>query len=409
VRRAREGPPVDIAVLYAAGDLGDSARLIKPALLYGDRVKIYSPVAWMVDQAARFADLSTPLEQFDAIFELSKQVSSLPQMDLDPATLRQFREFLASEPGRIRRNARLLGAESEVDDLYGMLDEMQRIWKDEMPGVIEQITDSTGSHELLTAIRAGAVDIAPLADATTKSVTSDALRAATGDPDERSVDRILEDFLARVVDVVTSQYAFPLLDAGASGLIQALERDAAVVLSPTGLRRSGEVSAAAQFLGYLPYFPDLPMDEVLDLRDEMRTPLMRFRQEMTRICKEFASRSIDDGFKAEVEDAWRERVEPALAEIRESLAEHGLLREVASIALGDPRRLVVEAGGVVAAAQTDLLSLSTFMSLGLAGSLPIADVALRALSQSLDARRGIARQGFYFLHKVEHESRRRST
>jgi hypothetical protein len=76
-----------------------------------------------------------------------------------------------------------------------------------------------------------------------------------------------------------------------------------------------------------------------------------------------------------VEDAWRTQVAPALADIREALAEHGLLSEAASIALGDPRRLLVEAGGVLAVAHGEVLSLSALLTTGLAPGLPLADIA----------------------------------
>jgi hypothetical protein len=76
-----------------------------------------------------------------------------------------------------------------------------------------------------------------------------------------------------------------------------------------------------------------------------------------------------------VEDAWRTQVAPALADIREALAEHGLLSEAASIALGDPRRLLVEAGGVLAVAHGEVLSLSALLTTGLAAGLPLTDIA----------------------------------
>lgn len=85
---------------------------------------------------------------------------------------------------------------------------------------------------------------------------------------------------------------------------------------------------------------------------------------MALLSAEFSRRPIDDDFVVEVEDAWRSRVEPALIDIREALAEQGFLRQAASIALGDPRRMLAEAGGVLAAAQGDLISLSKFATIG---------------------------------------------
>ncbi len=161
-------------------------------------------------------------------------------------------------------------------------------------------------------------------------------------------------------------------------------------------------------MGYLPYFPDLPMDEVLDLRRSLSKPLIRFRGALARLSRDFESRPIDEEFEVEVEDAWRLQVAPALADIREALAEHGLLREAASIALGDPRRLFTEAGGVLAAAHGELLSLSGILTAGLAAGLPLADVAGRALQQNRAGKRKARNSAFYFLHRLAQESERRT-
>jgi hypothetical protein len=161
-------------------------------------------------------------------------------------------------------------------------------------------------------------------------------------------------------------------------------------------------------MGYLPYFPDLSMDEVLDLRKALAKPLVRFRGALARMSRDFESRPIDEEFEAEVGDAWRTQVAPALADIREALSEHGLLSEAASIALGDPRRLLVEAGGVLAAAHGDVVSLSGLITAGVAAGLPLADVAGRALLQSREAKRNARKNAFYFLHRLADEGRGRA-
>lgn len=161
-------------------------------------------------------------------------------------------------------------------------------------------------------------------------------------------------------------------------------------------------------MGYLPYFPDLPMDEVLDLRRSLSKPLIRFRGALASLSRDFESRPIDESFDVEVEEVWRAEVSPAIADIREALAEHGLLNEAASIALGDPRRLLAEAGGVLAAAHGEVLSLSGLLTAGLATGLPLADVAGRALLHTRQARRESRKSAFYFLHRLGEESVKRA-
>jgi hypothetical protein len=248
------------------------------------------------------------------------------------------------------------------------------------------------------------VKVASLGGSPNSDVIADSLRRATGASTGTAVDDMILGFTARIVEMLAEPRSFPLFDAQASGLVRALEREAAATPSSHAMRRGAEVSSAASFMGYLPYFPDLPMDEVLDLKKALAKPLIRFRGVLARMSREFESRPIDQEFEAEVEDAWRTQVAPALADIREALADHGLLSEAASIAMGDPRRLLVEAGGVLAAAHGDVVSLSGLVTAGVAAGLPLADVAGRALQQRRVAKRDTRKSAFYFLHRLAEEA-----
>jgi hypothetical protein len=160
-------------------------------------------------------------------------------------------------------------------------------------------------------------------------------------------------------------------------------------------------------MNFLPYFPDLPMDEALDIRSELAKPLTSFRGAVARLSHQFDSRPIDENFDSTVEDAWRQQVAPALAEIRESLAEHGLLREGRSVIEGNVKTLMGEAGGVLAISDTDILSLLGLLTAGFAAGVPLSDVAGRALSNRRNARQQTRRNAFYFLHCVLAEARDR--
>lgn len=186
-----------------------------------------------------------------------------------------------------------------------------------------------------------------------------------------------------------------------------MERESHVVFGGATAARSEEVDAATRFMAYLPYFARMPLDEVLDLRSELAEPLARFRSEMVKLSRDFA-RPIDPSFAVDVDDAWRERVAPALVDIREALAEHGLLREVASVARGDVARLFSEAGGVLAASHANLVSLSEFVTVAAAAAVPALHTLGKAVNERLNATSDVQKQGFYFLHKVDEETRRRA-
>lgn len=415
-RRGRAGPPpnaaapkVHVQVALADTDLRVAGRLVKPALLYADRVTIYSPAASMMSAVADLASITDPRQQLLVTLEIVKEVPQLAsQLNVPSETLEQLKGFLGVDRRLVRRIGVLHGAQGQIDELYEQLDGLDSIWRDQMPDAIAKAKETLGADELLLAVQAGAVKVATLGDSPNSDVIADSLRRATGASAGTAVDDMMLGFTARIVEMLTEQRSFPLFDAQSSGLIRALEREAAVAPSSPAMRRGAEVSSAASFMGYLPYFPDLPMDEVLDLRRALGKPLVRFRGALARMSREFESRPIDEEFEAEVEDAWRSQVAPALADIREALSEHGLLSEAASIALGDPRRLLVESGGVLAAAHGDVVSLSGLVTAGVAAGLPLADVAGRGLQQSRAAKRDVRRSAFYFLHRLAEEARSRA-
>ena len=121
---------------------------------------------------------------------------------------------------------------------------------------------------------------------------------------------------------------------------------------------------------------------------------------MVGISNDFAAHPIDQDFDAEVEKAWRGQVEPALLEIRENLHDQGLLREIGSVAAGDPRRLATEAGGVFAAAHLNVVSLSHLLSFAVASGIAVTDVVLRAVKNMQEGQAKARKNAFYFLHHV---------
>lgn len=399
------GPRIDIDVI-APVDLRGLATLIKPAVLYGDRVRIHSPAAALLHGVTQFADLTDPADQLAAIVQVAQQAPSALGVDFDLSAASGLEAFLRMTPRERRTIARLSNATAEVQEMERMIGGLREIWERDMPRAIDQILETTGGGDLIDAVRAGAVEVSPLGalGATDHVVNSVVAASETGRAQE--LDPVLDGFLEAIVDTISAPGRFPLLDADAAALVQSMEREALVAFDPSTAARSSEIHGAARFMAFLPSFPDLALSEVLDLKKELEAPLLRFRAEMAALSKEF-SRPIDERFALEVEDAWRERVAPALAEIRETLAEHGLLREVASVAQGDLKAIFAEAGGVVVTSHLDLLRLSGLMTLGVATAIPSLHILGKAVNQRLIAERQVRKQGFYFLHKVDVAARRR--
>lgn len=399
-------PKVHVKVAIANSDMRAAAALIKPAILYADTVTIYSPAASMITAIRELRKVTDTRDQIRFVATLIEGVPELRrQLDVDDSTIQQMMQILSIDRAQLSRIARATGAATQVDSLNAALGQMSATWAEELPKAVKEAERTLGATDLLVAVDAGAVKVGDLLMNGSAPLVVDSLRLATGAEAREPLDDLVERFVGTLLAMVSEPRTFPLFDAVSSGLLRALEATMSDGLkSPS--RAGAEVAAAASFMGYLPNFASMPIDEVLDLRKELSNPLKRFRGAMARMSRDFESRPIDEAFVHEVDDAWRTQVEPALLDIREAMAEHGLLREVASVALGDPRRLIVEAGGVVAAAHGEVISLSGMLTAAAAAGVPAADVLGRALLESSRSRRPLRRHSFYFLHRVSERSAR---
>jgi hypothetical protein len=412
--RRLAGPDLHVKVAHAGGDLRSAADLVKPAILYADKVTIYSPAASLLRSVEGLAQVTDPVERAAFLVQLMDQVPGIAgDLEVPPEFLDVMRGMTALPRPLMRRAMRAGGvASADIDELYAQIDGLQSIWDEQMPEAMTKARDSVGAGDLWVAIDRGAVEVADITEgrghqAVAESVQAAASRGARPVSDTLT-DEIIGSLVKRIVEMVTESSSFPLFDPHSAGLFKALEREAGVNPSPLAMRQGKEVDAAARFMGFLPYFADLPMDEVIDLRDELRGPLTRFRGAMSSIGRDLEARQIDPAFPAEVEAAWRSEVAPALLEIEEALASHGFLREAVSTAIGSPRRIIADAGVAFAATHVEQLSLSGLLAAAATAAVPALDIAAQSLKATRQARADAETQSFYFLHRLGHEAENRN-
>lgn len=398
-------------IAHGGSDLAEAARLAKPAILYADRVTIYSPAASLLRSVEEMASVTDPATRAAIVLQIAEAVPSLGwDLNVDPGTMNVMSTFLSLDPAVARSLLRTSGVPGDqVDDLFRMVDEMQSVWDEQMPVAVTRAREAAGASDLWRAVEDGAVEVHDIVRGRQVDAVQEAVQLASGHrpASDELTDVMIGEFVKLVVKMVTQRDAFPLLDPQSGGLIRSLEREAEVIPSRGAMQRGAEVDSAARFMGFLPSFDVLPMDEVLDLRVELRGPLVRYRSAVATLSRDFESRIIDDEFVGEVEDAWRRSVEPSLAEIRELSGDLGLLRQAASIAATDPQRLLKEAGGVLVLRFGDLLAISGMVTAASALAVPALDVTARAVAAKVEGRKGARRSAFYFLHKLADETKRR--
>jgi hypothetical protein len=338
--------------------------LVKSALLYADHVTLAST------NAIQFGAL-LPLTTADSRARreaLIETVSALPG-----------NERVADVYRDLSRRRRRLSPHERLALMR--LEAALREHGDEVAETTETLLSRTGIAELQRAMDAGLLGI-------------DLLNLEGVKPGEFA-DRAVEglvDALARAVSNRARTY--PLFDDGVGNLVASLIRERRIsYASPS---RGKQMGAAGMLISQLEAFPGAEMDVVLDVRERLAGPLVRFRAALAEASAELESPAWEtDEFAREVDDLYHRRVAPALLELEEAMRELGalaMLRRVAS----DVETVKAAAFITVAAAAGVGLAHLPEMVFG----APVVAAAARETQWRADARRDRGTNDFYFLYEA---------
>lgn len=346
---------------------------MKAAVLYGDQVTLHSPMAALIGSVAALGD--APTGKFVAqLLDLGAVLPSEAQA--------QLQQFQTADNVRILRT--LLDPQTPVRSL---LSEDQRL---ELDSCVEQIEGSRAEvgrvvDEQLT--QAGYPRIAPAFDAGLVSI----------EPIDVSAD-FSEGYLASLQRLLLDPTMYPVFDGEVSKLLKTFVDAGAVTMGTYQVSRNTQVSTAERFLSRLPTFPLATMDEIVDIRHDLRRPLTAFRSEMVRLSVALGSTPLEADFDEAAQNAWVEQVEPALNELDEMTREKNLLRsygsELATGAAGASAGLVV---GLATRQPLNAAMLTSTFGAAAAASAAIVrgSIGRERKAAALDAH------PYYFLHQTE--------
>jgi hypothetical protein len=373
-RNKAEGRPFRIVVCsYPSRTFDSVEQLMKAAVLYGDQVTLHSPMAALIGSVAALAD--APTKEFVAqLLDLGALLPSEVQ--------EQFQQFQTDDNVRILRT--LLDPHTPVRSL---LSAGQR---GELDSFVEQIEGSRADinrvvDEQLT--QAGYRGIAPAFDAGFVSI----------EPIDISVD-FSEGYLASLQRLLLDPTMYPIFDGEVRKLLRTFVDAGEITVGTHQASRNTQATTAERFLSRLPTFPLATMDEIVDIRDDLRRPLTAFRSEMVKLSVVLRSTPLEADFDEAAQNAWVEHVEPALDELGELTRERNLLRtygfELATGAAGASAGLVV---GLAIHQPLDAAMLTSTVSAAAAASTAIVrgSIGRERKAAALNAH------PYYFLHQTE--------
>lgn len=261
---------------------------------------------------------------------------------------------------------------------------------------VEAVFESMGASELVAAMRSNVVTVADLG--VTPSSTFRPAELREGETDGQ-IWNWIDALTTRLADRRTRL----LFDRDAGELVQAMYKAGSIPKSPQGMRLAAQAALGAGFAERLPSFPMAKMDELIDMRSELALPLARYRGAVVRFSKDIEP-MVGDGLTFEVQQRWEEIVKPVLLGLKDEMADHGLVKELArSLDVKDVRNFGLWTSGTyfAFANSTNFDALATgLMAAGATGVPQAASVALEAIRARRAATKATEGNELFYLYEA---------
>ncbi|WP_157744639.1 hypothetical protein [Micromonospora viridifaciens] len=312
-------------------------QIVKPALLFADRVHLVSS--------------RSTIHHYIGVS--AQRITSAP--------LWQLYEFLTLSTGRHLKHQRILGIDAkdlaDPAEAHAMLDALIKVdnsregrglwnelilpfWskhRDKIEVVVDAcLRKAHERHDMLIA--------SEIRQAIDRGVLSIQGWGSDVSPDDQE-NVFIEDFLAECLNGVIERLRSPsrvaLLDPGVAGAT-------GDVGTASSSRRPSFI--ANEMLSRLVGLHDLPVVEVLDLREDLKDYLPHFRSEMIRLAEEIAQSEIEEEIPAILDRRWHRDILPALEEIRREVAAARYPRRLLDAVTSDPVAITSSVGALTVAA-----------------------------------------------------------
>ncbi len=365
---------VAVAVMPNGTDisLDGDLRLVKPALLYADRVTLYSPGAAILSLIQRSLDQGFDVADPDWLDHVEQTRPEAAEM---AQTLRRL-EALKQKPDPTPEEQYRLANYAQFKQA------MEDTFQSEIVPEQEASLGSAGFAELRLAVEANLLTVDPIV-----TEADEYLGQALAN---RSMERLLH----RLGGVLADGVAHPLFDDFVGNLVRAGVAEGRFQPVDIVDAWGRQVAMASQFMHDLPAFPYATVSEILDIRRHLYAPLIRFRSAIVELGKQVKSASYETGFLSEAEEIARARIEPALLEIEEEIRANAYLWQLIGHAVGDAKTFFGAVLGFGIAQTTDLPTM-----LGAASAAAVQASLAAAIEQRTEASR-TSRHELYFLYRT---------
>jgi hypothetical protein len=394
------GPGAAIPFFGVADSLAEhDLALVRPALLYADEVTLRTGNFLIAGQITdRLTRSRMPLQAIGLFvhFVLLDDPGAYDYLDLDPSQMPSLADasaFLATWAQSVDLVATWSKDEALAESQRWFREVVEPFvlkWESAIAAFLSASVpalrserDALISPDLRPAIENGTLTVRPHLelDGLDLSAENDWFMFD-------GVQEYRELALDAVAELITSGDTTPLLDPWAVEVARSedLIQDTAA--------RSFAASFGATLLSATTGVGRASVQELLDMREEFRPELVRFRAAMMKAADEYLESDVEHAASWLVDHQLRE-VDPALVDIAEAVERNRYAAELLDV-VRDPKSLLAPAGTLLVAASTSHLETGSVLAAGLALGLPLARASKAINDRSMEIRRN----PYFLLHQL---------
>jgi hypothetical protein len=185
------------------------------------------------------------------------------------------------------------------------------------------------------------------------------------------------------------------LDSTTSAFIGDAIRSGTIELDPSAAGRGRHAPVVSKLFERLPTFEKASVSELLDIRRELETPLVRFRAGIIKMSSELRHAPWERGFEHEVNELINRDIEPAMRDLEEASAANPYLQRLLLALTG---RSTLFSGSAVGLAVSQVASLPVVSASAVAGG--IVGAWAEAHKEWLDQQQQLKGNQLYFYYQV---------
>ncbi|WP_408956123.1 hypothetical protein [Natroniella sp. ANB-PHB2] len=297
-----------IAVAPNKMNLDTEIKYIKSALLYADTITLISPIAYiyfqLTDEKYKQNERQA-VKLIDKIAPFIRIANPEVYRESEPI-INQFKEVVLGKQYKNLKMVKKLHIRRGLNNFAS-----------EINNVLEKSIGSQTCKELSLLVNENKVELANF------------------NHSFDDIDGYVREYFNKLKDSINSSY--PLFDNRSNKLLSTAIKSGVIDMSRTKKYKTIHAGVADNLLTKLPSFEFASVNEILDIRRELGSSLIRFRSKILEFAEVVQSLPWNEDFEDECYILYNKKVAPSLLEIEELINENNIIKNLGIKILTDQK------------------------------------------------------------------------